>query len=62
MFIIIFNIKSLKKDVLINNLNGAVLEKPADPQIVKRFPSYYGTHWITNCPYTEPGGPDPPIS
>jgi hypothetical protein len=50
--------------VLINNLNGAVLEKLVDPQIVKRFPSYYGTQRITttNCPSTETGGPDPPIS
>jgi hypothetical protein len=33
--------------MLINNLNGAVLEKPVDPQTGKRFSSYYGTHWIT---------------
>jgi hypothetical protein len=40
MFIIIFNIKSLIKRLLINNLNGVVLEKLTGPRIVKRFPPH----------------------
>jgi hypothetical protein len=52
------NQESYKKDMLINNHSGAVLENLIGPWIVKKFPSIYGTQWITttNCPCSEPGG------
>jgi len=47
--------------------NRILLEKLSVPQLVKKFPSFYGTcfslphsHVTANCPYPEPARSNPP--